>query len=457
MRAILALAMVTLSCGVRAQSQPEGPPSAAALAEISARGQALAEYDAAAWHATDAVMASKPVEAEIKLYVAGHTPSGWRVVFGHFNETSTAFYIVYEAQQTAKPSEYRVIKHDPPAEDTDVYLRAALARAVAASEFRSQAQSGRPYNIAVLPAPSGQWYDYALPAQTDFPILPAGGDVRYTVSADGKKIVDARQMHKIILEDNIVEQPSFAYHTHVLSDVPEDSDIFYALTRKAVQGEWIATPSYFYKINPDGALNYVGKTNEVLKLLQEGKPEVLPAEASARMLPSLQRLLHEAPDGTLEAHVKFLRAECVGGDIRLRFSIILSNISDHRIVLYKDPLGRSKAWFAASQSDLRKDKSHLLLFAGVEQPDFADESSFMILAPGMDYKDEQELPFLGVDLSKVSAVQFLYLTWPFGAKDQESVQRKRWASEGVLYTGDVLAEPSPVKIAPEIIQSCKGK
>lgn len=42
-------------------------------------------------------------------------------------------------------------------------------------------------------------------------------------------------------------------------------------------------------------------------------------------------------------------------------------------------------------------------------------------------------------------------------QDQENVQRKRWASEGVLYTGDVLAEPSPVKITPEIIQSCKGK
>lgn len=282
MKAILTLAIVALSCGLWAQSQPEGPPSAAALAEISARGQALAEYDAVAWHATDALMAIKPAEAELKLYVAGHTPSGWRVVFGRFNETATTFYIVYEAQQTAKPAEYKVIKHDPPLEDKDVYLRAAVARTIAASEFRSHDQSGRHYNISVLPAPAGQWYVYALPAQTDFRILPMGGDMRYTVSADGKKIVDARQMHKIILEYNIVEQPSFAYHTHVLNDVPEDSDIFYALSRKAVQGEWIATPRYFYKINPDGALNYVGKTDEVLKLLQEGKPEVLPAEASAK-------------------------------------------------------------------------------------------------------------------------------------------------------------------------------
>lgn len=147
----------------------------------------------------------------------------------------------------------------------------------------------------------------------------------------------------------------------------------------------------------------------------------------------------------------------MSGDIRLRFSIILSNISDHRIILYKDPLGRSKAWLAASESELQKNKSHPLVFAGLEHPDFADESSFMMLGPGMDYKDEQELPFLGVDLSKASVVQFLYFTWPFGAKDQENVQRKRWASEGVLYTGDILAEPIPVKIAPEIIQSCKGK
>jgi hypothetical protein len=332
-----------------------------------------------------------------------------------------------------------------------------MARAVATSEFRRHDQSGRPYNISVLPAPSDEWYVYALPAQTDFRILPTGGDVRYTVSADGKKIVDARQMHKVILEFNNAEQPPFAFHTHVLSDVPEDSDIFYALSRKAVQGEWIATPKYFYKLNPDGALNYVGTTDGILKLLQEGKSEVLPAEARARMLPTLRRLLHQAPAGTLEAHVEFLRAECVGGDIRLRFSIILSNISDNRIILYKDPLGRSKAWLAASESELQKNKSHPLVFAGLEKPDFADESSFMTLAPGMDYKDEQELPILGVDLSKVSVVQFLYSTWPLGARDQENLQRKRWASEGVLYTGDVLAEASPVKIAPDLIQSCKGK
>ena len=61
-------------------------------------------------------------------------------------------------------------------------------------------------------------------------------------------------MHKTVFEEQMPSggKPTvFGFHSHVLSDIPEDSDIFYALTRKAQKGEWIATPKYVYEITPE--------------------------------------------------------------------------------------------------------------------------------------------------------------------------------------------------------------
>lgn len=78
---------------------------------------------------------------------------------------------------------------------------------------------------------------YVLPAQTQAGIYPLGGDERYLITADGSAIVEKRQLHKAIIEvrpDSMPKgtTPAAGYHTHVLSDVPEDTDVFHVLTRK---------------------------------------------------------------------------------------------------------------------------------------------------------------------------------------------------------------------------------
>src|SRR3569833_2634826 len=60
--------------------------SQAELAAISARGRMLYEYDQAAWHATDAVLATNPPRVLLGMYIAHKTDAGWEVVFGHLNE-----------------------------------------------------------------------------------------------------------------------------------------------------------------------------------------------------------------------------------------------------------------------------------------------------------------------------------------------------------------------------------
>src|SRR5215475_14371183 len=97
-----------------ASAQRSVPPSKTELAEITERGRQLAEYDRAAWHATDAVLAMKPTEGSVARYLAKKTDKGWVVAFGRLNEKRDRFLIVYEANQGAGPKEFTVKKYDTP-------------------------------------------------------------------------------------------------------------------------------------------------------------------------------------------------------------------------------------------------------------------------------------------------------------------------------------------------------
>jgi hypothetical protein len=57
----------------------------------------LAEYDTAAWNATDAVKAVHPVGGWIGRYVGRKTDAGWVVDFGKINQARDKFLVAYEA------------------------------------------------------------------------------------------------------------------------------------------------------------------------------------------------------------------------------------------------------------------------------------------------------------------------------------------------------------------------
>jgi hypothetical protein len=446
-----------LNYPLRAQ---EGPhiPSEGQLAEIAARGRALAEYDAAAWHASDAVEATHPDKSTIQRYVARKTDKGWIVVWGRYNEAGTKFLIAYEAQQQGNSNDYMVTKHDPPVEDSDFYFQAARAHQLGTSEFFREVKPHRPYNISVLPTADRQWYVYAIPAQTDAGILPYGGDVRYTISADGTQIIEKRQMHKTVLEENIVKSPEFDFHTHILSDVPEDSDVFYALTRRAAHGEWLGTKNYFYEIGPSGSLRYLGTTAEIVKLLQSGEAPVPEGPYRAMLLSAAQRLLSGTGSGqALEAFTSFSGARCTDGTLWLKFATVLHNAGDKKIILYKDPLRNSQARFGATETEIRSGKYEKLAFASFDKVDLSIDDSYIALSPGMVYSHEQEYPMLGIDLKGKAAVQFLFFTWPLGEEKQIEPQRSRLEGAGYLYADTVLASPVALTIDPELLEDCPPK
>lgn len=251
------LTLTLLLFATAAIAQRTVPPSKAELAQITERGRLLAQYDAAAWYASDAVVATKPIEGSVARYIAKKDGATWTVMFGRLNDKRDKFLISYEATQSANPKEFTVRKNDPPQEDTGFFLFAAKAIETSLADFKGAA---RPYNVAVLPASSNQIYVYAVPAQTKEGVFPLGGDARYLVSPDGARIVERRQLHISIIESSAPtpgQKVEAGYHTAVLDDIPEDTDVFHVLSRQPSVPEWVATKQYVFRIETDGTINYL--------------------------------------------------------------------------------------------------------------------------------------------------------------------------------------------------------
>jgi hypothetical protein len=255
---LLAAAFLVLP-GLLAQSV-HGAPTEAELAAITERGRALAEYDQAAWHATDAAQTANPKTVDGQISIGRKANGKWTIAFGVLDAGKNKFLIGYEAQQLAEPKEFAVKKHDPAREDKEYYLFAARAIELTLAEF---GKASRPYNTAVLPVTAaddkdqpGLLYVYFYPAQTKAGVYPLGGDVRYVVSPDGMKIIGKRQMHKTVLDVAPVKSKKMVagYHSHVLSDVPEDTDVLHVLQQDPPAPEMIGTPHFVYEVASDGTI-----------------------------------------------------------------------------------------------------------------------------------------------------------------------------------------------------------
>ena len=250
-------AMLLLACTNFAvpfsKCQEVSTPTNEELAKITERGRLLYEYDLAAWHASDAVQMANPKNVEGLHYIAKKENGKWTVVFGKLSEARNRFDITYEADEQATLRQFAVEQAPAERQDEGFFLFAARAMEAVTKDF---GPANRPYNVAVLPAPAHQLYVYLYPAQTIARVYPMGGDVRYLMSADGTKILDKRQMHRSISET--APQPgkktAAGFHTHVLSDLPEDTDVFHVLTQDPPLPEFVRTPHFTYKVSADGTI-----------------------------------------------------------------------------------------------------------------------------------------------------------------------------------------------------------
>ena len=212
------------------------------------------------------------MEGAVQQYIGRKTQAGWVVSFGHVDPKDGRFLVTHEAVQKAgKPEDFDVRELNPPKGD-DTYLQAASkAIDLALKDFvKNFKGEPRPYNVAILPAEKGQFWVYLLPAQTKVGVWPLGGDFRYLLSADGAKIVAKRQLHKEIIENDPPQETKdktqvAGMHTHVLDDIPEDTDVFHVLVRKPSVPELIVTKRFRYNVDPNGVVTFVGKSEDATK------------------------------------------------------------------------------------------------------------------------------------------------------------------------------------------------
>lgn len=145
---------------------------------------------------------------------------------------------------------------------------AAAARAIdiARADFGTPTRN---YNSAVLPAGNGEWFVYLIPAQTRAGVYPLGGDVRYRISADGTRILVKRRLHNVILEYSAPPPsakglPFARFHSAVLDDIPEDTDVFHVLVRDPKVPEYVLTDKFVYRINIDGSMGSPGRREDIV-------------------------------------------------------------------------------------------------------------------------------------------------------------------------------------------------
>ncbi|HKG93142.1 MAG TPA: hypothetical protein VKA84_14655 [Gemmatimonadaceae bacterium] len=228
----------------------------AELAAVTERGRRLAAYDVAAWHATDAVRALGPSPGEITGYVARElAPGEWEVAFGRLSEAADTFYVAALARQGAGPTQFEARRLTPAAPDTGYYARAARANAQAVRAFGA---ADRPYNVAALPADGGDWWVYVVPAPTRPGGWPLGGDARFRVRGDGSAIIERRQLHDSVLEMDPPppggEPITHTFHTHLRSERPEDTDVFWVLRRGLAVPDYVFTATFIFRVNVDGSI-----------------------------------------------------------------------------------------------------------------------------------------------------------------------------------------------------------
>ena len=257
----IASAAILMSPALAQQPPPASPQE---LAAITARGKALQAYDQAAWHGTDAAIAVAGSDRSgLKYYIARQTSTGWNVDFGTLDPTGTTFLTTIEAVSPEGPH-FTAQRLTPARSDTGFLVAAAHAIQTAGAAFKPV--SGVKYNVAVIPNTDSTMYVYLYPAQVDPKIFPLGGDERFTISADGNKILDAHRMHNSILARPADAGPGAppnthavaGFHTVVVENVPQDSDVFHVLARKPPLQEYVSAQGQLYLINTDGSIEYKG-------------------------------------------------------------------------------------------------------------------------------------------------------------------------------------------------------
>ena len=218
-------------------------------------GRWLYAYDAACRVATDTVMASHPDSSRLGVYVAVQVGAQWVVAFGRID--SAHFGMTYEVILDSTNHVTAFVSYSPPLVAPDVLSRAARAFRTGTRAF---GLPSHPFNPIILPQANGTWTVYFVPAETSSDSVYIGGDLRYTISADGLSMIDTTRFHATLIV--MPKPPANAalpglMHSHALIAMPCETDVFYVLRQKPRVRQYVRAGNRAYAIEPDGEIRLV--------------------------------------------------------------------------------------------------------------------------------------------------------------------------------------------------------
>jgi hypothetical protein len=256
--------VLLLAPSLDAQETPPPPPSQDSLNGISKRGMMLARYHFLAMAAAWSFEAEPGTEDQVPILMVRPDLERAEAVFGRLSDDSTSFLVAYAGLQDEGAATFTIRRNDPPVPDTGYFARAMRAQALANRDFGSW---DRPFLSAPILADNGDFWVYVFPAARP-PVYPVGGDYRYRVSSDGRRILDKRRLHNTVQEyrgsserGEMVAQMS----TAVLDDVPEDTDVYHVLTRRPSTPQYIITEGYVFRIEVNGAIRVAGRREDLMR------------------------------------------------------------------------------------------------------------------------------------------------------------------------------------------------
>ncbi|HEY4320385.1 MAG TPA: 6-bladed beta-propeller [Gemmatimonadales bacterium] len=248
------LAVATAAAPALAQTAPAD----STLAAITARGRMLQQYDIAAWHGGDAIMALHPQPGEVTTSIATRNPDGsWLLNYGRLSAKKDIFYVTYRATQVDADSSFTAARFSTPLPQVGTLREMAVAMGTGTQQF---GRVNRLYNSYIVPAPAGGYWVYFLPAQTSSQSFPLGGDIRYRI-IHGTTIVDSARFHRTILER--VTGKAQSGGTQVASghtsfdSLPSETDVFVVLRQFPRLPELVATRNFAFQIDIDGTITWV--------------------------------------------------------------------------------------------------------------------------------------------------------------------------------------------------------
>ena len=180
---------------------------------------------------------------------------------GTLSANADTFNVGQLATPGIQPNKWASTLYEPAEPDTGYFLRAARAVEASIAMFRPAVR--RPYAAMAIPADDGLWWVYLYPTPIQPGLYPRGGDMRFRISADGRVVLEFRQMHAAIDEysarsarSSSVTKPES--QVVVSGDAPEDTDVFHVIQRRPALPELVRAEHFQYRIDVDGSVRLLG-------------------------------------------------------------------------------------------------------------------------------------------------------------------------------------------------------